>query len=137
MKHEVKINIELDQNQIPIDLGWEQDGQKHSIQAFFLNTWEKENVTASLHLWNKNFTTEQMKAFFVQSMINMVQSFERAVPIHDEESKNLIKDLYATCNYFSEKMGLISEEEAKEMLKKAKQEDSFQQDGSVDLRTLL
>lgn len=137
MKHEVKIHIELDENQVPANLSWEQEGNEHPIKAFFLNTWENENVTASLHLWNKNFTIDQMKAFFVQSLINMVQSFERAVPSNDEESKNLIKDLYATCNYFSEKMGLITEKEVEEMLKKAKKDHTFQQDGSADLRTLL
>ena len=131
--HELRFNVILDENKIPEQLTWEQNKETRPIKAAFLQTWdEQEKITMSLHLWTKTFTTQEMKLFFHQSLVAMVESLERAVPQEEET----IKDLYATCNYLAEKMELISKEQEKELIQKAKNEEQLGKE-NIDLRDLL
>ena len=131
-KHELTLHIELDDKQVPERLAWQQE-HRQPIKAFFLNTWEEHvGGTASLHLWDKTFSTQQMKNFFYQTLVAMVESLERAVP----DEKSTIKDLYATCNYLAEKFGLLTPEQIQAMIEKSHQANNLgQQD--VDLTHLI
>jgi len=136
--HQLKLNIELDENQIPETMSWEgADQQKKDqirpIKAFFLNTWDdQERVTASLNLWTKTMTTQEMKAFFHQSLVAMVESFEKAVPDQDQ----IVKDLYATCNYLAEKMELITPDQVEDLIQKSKNQAQLGQE-DLDLKSLI
>jgi gliding motility-associated protein GldC len=133
MNHQLKINISLDENKVPEKITWEQAQELKEVKAFFLQTWDKEQkVTTSLNLWTKAMTTDEMKMLFHQSLVSMVESLERAVPDESE----IIKDLYATCNYFAEKMKLISEEEVEKLIQKAKAEKQLG-NNDLDLKSLL
>lgn len=128
---EVKINVSLDENNIPEKIIWDAPdvGTVSESKSAFLSVWDKEEKkTLSLNLWTKEFNTDEMKQFFHQTLVSMVESFERAVPNEDE----LIKDLYATCNYFAEKTKIMSSAELDELAKKSsiKNED-------VDLSKML
>ena len=133
MNHQLKINISLDENKVPEKITWEQEKELNEVKAFFIQTWDKEQkVTTSLNLWTKAMTTDEMKMLFHQSLVSMVESLERAVP----DEAEIIKDLYATCNYFAEKMKLISEEEVERLIQKAKAEQQLGH-SDLDLKSLL
>lgn len=128
---EVKIKVSLDENNIPEKIIWDAPdvGTVSESKSAFLSVWDKEEKkTLSLNLWTKEFNTDEMKHFFHQTFVSMVESFERAVPDEDE----LIKDLYATCNYFAEKTKIISTEELDELAKK-----SAINNDDVDLKNML
>lgn len=128
---EVKIQVSLDENNVPEKIVWNAPdvGSVSESKSAFLSVWDKkEKKTLSLNLWTKEFNTDEMKQFFHQTLVSMVESFERAVP--DEEE--LVKDLYATCNYFAEKTKIISETELDELAKK-----SAINNDDVDLKNML
>ena len=65
---EIKINIDLDSNNIPERLQWEASdgGQELSeCKAAFLSFWDtKSKETLRIDLWTKEMRTDEMKHFF-------------------------------------------------------------------------
>lgn len=133
-KSHVNIEVGLDENKVPESIEWKApDGNVQSdAKAMFLSVWDKKEKNAlALNLWTKECNTNEMKAFFHRTLVGMIEAFERAVPNEEE----LVRDLYATCNYFAEKTGLISEAEVEEMIQKAKMEKDPGED--IDLKNML
>jgi len=132
LKSEVKFEISLDENKVPDNIKWHASdaGVEADCKAVMMSVWDKDSQeTLSLNLWTKEMSTEEMKRFFHQSFFNMIESFQKAVPNQEE----MVGDLFATCNYFAERMELISKEDLDRMNKESKSDSG----DDVDLKSML
>ncbi|NND94655.1 MAG: gliding motility protein GldC [Flavobacteriales bacterium] len=81
MKKQIRINVTLDENHLPEKLDWEaddSDGPKEASAAL-ISFWDKKEEQAMrIDLWDKDFTTDEMKTFFVQTLLTMNDTLERA-----------------------------------------------------------
>lgn len=105
-KNEVKLEITLDENNIPEKIIWNAEGEKimQETKAAFLSVWdEKENISLSLDLWTKSMTAHEMKVFFFQMLNNMSNSLERATG-----ESSVAQDMRDFALYFGEKLEVIS-----------------------------
>lgn len=103
---EIKIDVELNENNLPTKINWSaQDGniKDANAAAFLLSIWDpKEKNTMKVDLWTKDMSIEEMKQFFHQSLVSMADTFEKAT------GENLIcDDLRDYCYHFAEKMDIL------------------------------
>ena len=78
---QIRFTVTLDENQVPDRIDWEaEDGAvKSECKATLISLWDaKENNTLRIDLWTKQMTTDEMKAFYHQSIMTMADTFERA-----------------------------------------------------------
>ena len=84
---QIRFTVTLDENQVPERIDWEAEdpgigpGQavKSECKATLISLWDaKENNTLRIDLWTKQMTTDEMKAFYHQSIMTMADTFERA-----------------------------------------------------------
>jgi len=106
---EIKVQIGMDENKLPIDMRWDaqDDDMKNQIaKAMFLAMWDgEEKNTMKIDLWTKDMSVEEMKQFFHQTLLSMADTFERAT----SETK-ITEDLRDYCYHFAEKMNILPEE---------------------------
>jgi gliding motility-associated protein GldC len=107
-KSEIKIEVELNENNLPVGMKWTaQDGkvENQEASAFLLSIWDpKEKNTMKIDLWTKDMTIEEMKQFFHQTLLTMADSFEKAT------GETLIcEDLRDYCYHFADKMNVLPE----------------------------
>lgn len=101
-KEEIKITVELDDNNIPEKLHWQaSDSDKGAhIKAMILSVWdEREQNTMRMDLWNKEMQVDEMKQFVHQTLITLADSFERAT--NEKKMADTLRDF---CDYYAEKM---------------------------------
>ena len=103
---EIKIQVDLNENNLPVQMKWEAEGSDVSesiASAFLLSLWDpKEKNTMKIDLWTKDMSVEEMKQFFHQSLLSMADTFEKAT------GENLIcEDLRDYCFHFAEKMNIL------------------------------
>ncbi len=107
-KSEIKIEVEVDENQIPETLHWSaEDGniKNEEAKAVFLSVWDhKKQETLRIDLWTKEMPVDEMKVFFHQTLVGMRHTFEKAT--HDEKMSATMQDF---CDYFAEKLELKKE----------------------------
>lgn len=94
-KSEIKINVELDDNKMPVKIEWEATDAgfngKKPAKTLMLSLWdEKENVTLGIDLWTKEMTVGEMNAHYHQMLLKMADTFERAT--NNAEAANMIKN---------------------------------------------
>ncbi len=105
---EIKIQVDLNENNLPIHMRWEAEGSdmnKSVASAFLLSLWDpSDKNTMKIDLWTKDMSVEEMKQFFHQSLLSMADTFEKAT------GENLIcEDLRDYCYHFAEKMNILPE----------------------------
>jgi len=105
---EIKINVGLNENNVPLRMLWEAtDGKVENAEAkaMLLSMWDpKLKNTLKIDLWTEEMSIEEMKQFFHQTLLTMADTFERAT------GENLIcEDLRDYCFHFAEKMGVLPE----------------------------
>ena len=69
-KSQIKINVQLDDNNIPEKLFGSSDGGQDlsECKAAFLSFWDnKSKDTLRIDLWTKEMRTDEMKYFFIRS----------------------------------------------------------------------
>lgn len=102
-KTDIKISVELDENQVPEKLKWSaQDGgvNNEEAKAMLLSIWDsKQKETLRIDLWTKDMPVDEMKQFFHQTLVAMADTFERAT--NDEKMSATMRDF---CDYFAEKL---------------------------------
>lgn len=107
-KSEIKVEIGLDENQLPIKMRWSaEDGdvQNKDTKAMFLAFWDgEEKNTMKIDLWVKDLSVEEMKQFFHQTLVSMADTFEKATG-----EVNITEDLRDYCYHFAEKMEILPE----------------------------
>ncbi len=92
MKKQIRINVTLDENHLPEKVEWEADDSPEGKEAgaAMISFWDvKENQAMRIDLWNKDFTTDEMKSFFVQTLLTMNDTLERATG--DKETSDGIR----------------------------------------------
>jgi gliding motility-associated protein GldC len=107
-KSEIKIEVELNENNLPIGMKWSaQDGQieNNPASAFLLSIWDpKEKNTMKIDLWTKDMTIEEMKQFFHQTLLTLADTFEKSTGEH-----LISEDLRDYCYHFADKMNILPE----------------------------
>ena len=100
---EIKIQVDLNENNLPIEMRWEAEGSdmnKSVTSAFLLSLWDpNEKNTMKIDLWTKDMPLDEMKIFFYQILTSMSSTFKRAT--QDEKMSQTMLDF---CDYFAEKL---------------------------------
>ena len=82
-KSTINFTVTLDENHIPEKIDWAasdtgEEGLKEA-KALMISLWdEKENNTLRMDLWTKKMRVDEMRHFFMQSLITMSDVYERA-----------------------------------------------------------
>jgi len=103
-KAEIKITVELDDNNVPEILTWEstdaETQEKLAAKAMILSLWDHNYKNAlRIDLWTKDMPVDEMKRFFYETLQTMADSFLRATG-----ETNIVEDLRDYCAHFAEKM---------------------------------
>ena len=103
-KAEIKITVELDDNNVPEVLTWEstdaETQEKLAAKAMILSLWDHNYKNAlRIDLWTKDMPVDEMKRFFYETLQTMADSFLRATG-----ETNIVEDLRDYCAHFAEKM---------------------------------
>lgn len=105
-KSEIKFTVHLDQNNIPEAIDWEASDSgenKHFCKAMMLSMWDKkEENTLRIDLWTKEMKVDEMKLFFHQTFVSMINTLEKATG-HD----NTIEDMRQYSKVLAQKLELI------------------------------
>lgn len=108
-KSEIKVNIGLNENKLPLEMKWTaSDGNivDQDAKAMFLSLWDpNEKNTMKIDLWTKDLTVDEMKQFFHQTLLTMADTFENATG-----EKNISEDLRDYCYHFADKMNILPKE---------------------------
>ena len=78
---QIKINVQLDENNIPEKIFWEaSDGGQDLIESrAALSFWDnKSKDTLRIDLWTKEMRTDEMKHFFHQTLLSMADTLEKS-----------------------------------------------------------
>jgi gliding motility-associated protein GldC len=107
-KAEIKLTIELDDNNVPDSIVWEStDGESQEAlpaKALFLALWDHHYKNSlRIDLWTKDMPLDEMKRFFYETLQTLGDTFIRASG-DDELAKAVIGDLRDYCDHFAEKM---------------------------------
>jgi len=105
-KAEIKLTIDLDDNNVPENIMWESTDAKNKeampVKSMMLSLWDPSYKNAlRIDLWTKDMPVDEMKQFFYQTLQTMGDSFLRATG-----EKNIVEDLRDYCAHFAEKMEL-------------------------------
>ncbi|NGM62930.1 gliding motility protein GldC [Sphingobacterium sp. SGG-5] len=110
-KAEIKLNIELDENNVPETIQWSStDGENQEslpAKALFLALWDSQYKNSlRIDLWTKDMPYDEMKRFFYETLQTMGDSFLRASG-GDPMAENVIGDLRDYCAHFADKMEVL------------------------------
>jgi gliding motility-associated protein GldC len=103
-KAEIKITVELDENNLPENILWESTDSKNEealpVKSFNLSLWDHNyKNTLTIGLWTKDMPVDEMKRFFYETLQTMGDSFLRATG-----ETNIVEDLRDYCAHFADKM---------------------------------
>jgi len=111
-KAEIKITVELDEDNIPNTLTWEStdgdNGEALPAKAMFLALWDHQYKNSlRIDLWTKDMPLDEMKRFFYETLQTLGDTFLRA-SAQDPVAEAIIGDLRDYCDHFAEKMEITS-----------------------------
>ncbi|MDR9387461.1 MAG: gliding motility protein GldC [Balneolaceae bacterium] len=103
---EIRIQVDVDGDQIPRDIRWAADDTASlddtQSRAMFLSLWDSRTKdTFKLDLWTHKMTVDEMKIFFHQTLTSMADSLERAT-----KDERITGDMRDFCDYFAERMDI-------------------------------
>lgn len=104
-KSEIKIQVALDENNIPEKMAWEatDGGNTGDISASFVSVWDANAKSAlRVDLWTKEFTVDEMKMFMYQNIMSMADSFQKATGMTEES-----EDMRDFGRYMGERFGIL------------------------------
>jgi gliding motility-associated protein GldC len=101
---EIKLTIELDDNNVPENIMWEstdaQNKEALPVKSMMLALWDQNyKNTLRIDLWTKDMPVDEMKRFFYETLQTMGDSFLRATG-----ETNIVEDLRDYCAHFADKM---------------------------------
>ena len=105
-KAEIKLTIDLDDNNVPESITWEstdaQNKEALPVKSMMLALWDQNyKNTLRIDLWTKDMPVDEMKRFFYETLQTMGDSFLRATG-----ETNIVEDLRDYCAHFADKMEL-------------------------------
>lgn len=79
----ININIELDENKVPQNIGWSATDSTADMQqkakAMMLAFWDGADKSAlRIDLWTKDMMVDEMADFFYQTLMGMADTYQRA-----------------------------------------------------------
>ncbi len=105
MKKEIRINVELDNDQVPEKIVWNADDLETNdvpVRALLLSLWDHNNKdTLRLDLWTKDMSRDEMKIFFYETLKTMADTLQKSV-----DDERIAGDMRDFCAYFAEKMNI-------------------------------
>ncbi|WP_432708236.1 gliding motility protein GldC [Pedobacter sp.] len=105
-KAEIKITVELDDNNVPETMVWESTDsvtkEQVAVKSMMLALWD-HNYKNSLRidLWTKDMPVDEMKRFFYETLQTMGDSFLKATG-----ETLIVEDLRDYCAHFADKMDI-------------------------------
>ena len=101
MKQTLKFEIELDENQLPLNIEMQASDaaeNEKNIKALIVSAWAaKTKETLRIDLWTKDMPVNEMLVMYHQTMTGMVATLDRATG-HDK----LAGALRDYCDFFAE-----------------------------------
>ncbi|MNK50292.1 hypothetical protein D3C87_691670 [compost metagenome] len=106
-KAEIKITVELDDNNMPENILWEstdaQTKDQVPVKSMILALWDHNYKNSMrIDLWTKDMPVDEMKRFFYETLQTMGDSFLKATG-----ETLIVEDLRDYCAHFADKMGII------------------------------
>ncbi|MGZ3945459.1 MAG: gliding motility protein GldC [Mucilaginibacter sp.] len=103
-KAEIKLTIDLDDNNVPESILWESTDAKTQealpVKSLMLALWDHNyKNTLRIDLWTKDMPIDEMKLFFYETLQTKGDSFLRATG-----ETNIVEDLRDYCAHFADKM---------------------------------
>ena len=113
-KAEIKLNVELDENNVPDSILWSStDGENADTlpaKAMFLALWDSQYKNSMrIDLWTKDMPYDEMKRFFYETLQTLGDSFLRSSG-GDPMAENVIADLRDYCAHFADKMEVLEQQ---------------------------
>lgn len=105
---EINFKVTLDANKIPEKIEWlatdAGETEPHECKAIMLSMWDKkEDNSLRIDLWTKEMMVDEMKLFFHQSFVSMINTLERATG-----TDNTIVDMREYAKELAKKLELIN-----------------------------
>ncbi|MFA6276105.1 MAG: gliding motility protein GldC [Pedobacter sp.] len=105
-KAEIKITVELDDNNLPDQILYQStDGENKDqvpVKSMMLSFWDHNYKNSMrIDLWTKDMPVDEMKRFFYETLQTMGDSFLKATG-----EENIVEDLRDYCAHFADKMGI-------------------------------
>jgi gliding motility-associated protein GldC len=103
---EIKITVELDDQNMPENIIWESTDaatkDQVPVKSMILALWDHNYKNSMrIDLWTKDMPVDEMKRFFYETLQTMGDSFLKATG-----EENIVEDLRDYCAHFAEKMGI-------------------------------
>lgn len=101
---QIKIDISLDENNVPEKLQWSasENNKSAEAKAMILSVWDKQEQNAMrIDLWTKDMQVDEMKQFVHQTILTLADSFEKAT--NEKKMADTMRDF---CEYYAEKMNI-------------------------------
>lgn len=113
-KAEIKLEVELDENNVPQNINWTStdgdDTEQQAVKAMFLALWDAQYKNSlRIDLWTKDMPYDEMKRFFYETLQTLGDSFIRASG-GDEMADKVIGDLRDYCAHFADKMEVLEQQ---------------------------
>lgn len=101
-KSEIKITVELDQDNIPEKISWDADEKEQpgpsETKSVSLSLWDhKVKNTMRIDLWSKDMPVEDMKRFYIDCIGGLAQSV-----LNSTGDEYMSKELNDVCERFIE-----------------------------------
>ncbi len=104
MKKSIQFSILFDEQNIPEQIDWlANDDMEADVQlkSLFIAGWEEDSKsTATFSIWTKEMRVDEMQQLFIQSLLTMANSFERATG--DKKIQQQMQDFVASLGQNSE-----------------------------------
>ena len=101
MKQTLKFEVELDENNLPVNMKMDASdvaGSEDNIKALMISAWAaKTKETLRIDLWTKDMPVNEMFIMYHQTMMGMANTLEKATG-HDKLA-GALKDY---CDFFAE-----------------------------------
>lgn len=99
-KSEIKISVELDDQNIPETITWDADEKQgegpSETKSVSLSLWDNETKnTLRIDLWSKDMPVEDMKRFYIDCIGGMAQSI-----LNSTGDEYMASELNAVCDKF-------------------------------------
>jgi len=101
MKQSIKFEIELDENQLPLNIEMkasEDASNESNLKALMVSAWAaKTKETLRIDLWTKDMPVNEMLIMYHQTMMGMASTLERATG--QDKLADALRDY---CAFFAE-----------------------------------
>jgi len=106
-KTEIKINVTLDEHNVPDTIFWDSKDDKseqtHESKAMMLALFEKDSKeTVKIDLWTKDMQMVEMDRFFFQTLKSMADTYFKAT-----KNNLLASRMQEFARYFAEETKII------------------------------